>query len=80
MSAKQIDQSKTPSPESLVARVQGEFFEMPGLRLTCEQACRLGQVDVFTCERLLDHLVREGALCKTDSGFYVTSATTRRRS
>jgi hypothetical protein len=80
MSVKLRDKNKIRPPEWLVARVRGEFFEMPGLRLTREQACRLWQVDVSTCERLLDHLVREGSLCKTDSGFYVASETTRRRS
>ena len=80
MSLKQRDKGQARPPEWLVERVRGEFFEMPGLRLTYEQACRLWQVDVSTCKRLLDHLVREGSLCKTDSGFYVASETTRKRS
>src|SRR4029077_2606477 len=80
MAAKRSQKHKTPPPYPLVARVRGEFFEMPGLRLTCEQACRLWQVDVSTCKKLLDHLVREGSLCQTNSGFYVASETTRRRS
>lgn len=80
MSAKPTNKRRTQPPEPLVARVRGEFFEMPGLRLTPEQACRLWQVDVSTCERLLDRLVRDGSLCKTDSGFYVASETGRRRS
>jgi hypothetical protein len=71
---------ETPPPESLVARVRGEYFEMPGLRVTLAQACRLWQVDVFTCEMLLEYLVRVGVLCKTDSGFYIAAVTTRRRS
>ena len=79
MSAKQRDNGRRPPSASLVARVRGEFFEMPGLRLTFEQACRLWQVDVSTCEKLLDHLVREGCLCKTDSGFYIASQDMRRR-
>jgi len=78
MSANRSDKRKTQPPDWLVERARGEFFEMPGLRLTFEQACRLWQVDVSTCERLLDHLVGEGSLCKTDSGFYVASETTRR--
>ena len=36
------------------------------------------QMEVSLCERLLDHLVREGSLCKTDNGFYVASETRRR--
>jgi hypothetical protein len=67
------------SLESLVARVRGEYQEMPGLRLTFAQACRLWQVDASTCEMLLEQLVREMFLYKTDSGAYIAlSATTRR--
>jgi hypothetical protein len=36
--------------DALVARVPGEYGEMPGLRLIILQACRLWQVDLFTCE------------------------------
>jgi hypothetical protein len=69
-----------PSLESLVARVRGEYQEMPGLRLTFAQACRLWQVDASTCEMLLEQLVRERFLYKTDSGAYIAmSATTRRQ-
>jgi hypothetical protein len=71
---------ETPPPESLVARVRGEYFEMPGLRVTLAQACRLWQVDVSTCEMLFDYLIRVGFLSKTDSGFYIAAVTTRRRS
>ena len=52
---------------------------MPGLRVTLAQACRLWQVETATCEKLLDHLVREGVLCRTESGFYIASQDTRRR-
>ena len=62
--------------DSLVARVRGEYVEMPGLRVTVAQACRLWQVDMATCEKLLGHLVRDGFLSKTDSGFYVASRET----
>ena len=52
---------------------------MPGLQVTLAQACGLWQVDIATCETLLDHLVRDGFLCKTDSGFYAASQETRGR-
>jgi hypothetical protein len=71
---------ETPPPESLVARVRGEYFEMPGLRVTLAQACRLWQVDVSTSETLFEYLLRVGFLCKTDSGFYIAAGTTRGRS
>ena len=72
MPAKQRSAGHTP-PEWLVDRVRGEYAEMPGLRVTLAQACRLWQVDTATCETLLDHLVRDGFLCRTDSGFYAAS-------
>jgi hypothetical protein len=60
-----------PSPESLIARIRGEYREMPGLRLTLAQACRLWQVDAPTCETLLEQLVHEGFLHRTDNGAYI---------
>lgn len=60
-----------PPLESLAARVRGEYAEMPGLRLTLGQACRLWQMDASTCERLLDQLVRERFLYKTNGGCYI---------
>ena len=76
MPAKEQTKRKSPPPESLVARVRGEYVEMPGLRLTLEQACRLWQVDVSTCETLLEYLVRTGVLRKTASGFYIAAVPT----
>jgi hypothetical protein len=63
--------------ESLVARVRGEYREMPDLRLTCSQACRLWRVDITTCETVLEELVRRGVLYRTGSGAYVAGPTTR---
>jgi hypothetical protein len=60
-----------PLPEALVARIRGEYSEMPGLRLTLAQACRLWQLDASTCEVLLEQLVRETFLGKTPDGAYV---------
>jgi hypothetical protein len=68
-----------PPPDSLVARVRGEYGEMPGLQLTFSQACRLWHVDGSTCEVLLEHLIREGFLYKTDTGAYIAHPTTRNR-
>jgi hypothetical protein len=65
--------------ELLVTRVRAEYLEMLGLRVTLTQACRLWQLDAATCEALLDGLVREGFLYKTDGGFYVASPNTRTR-
>jgi DNA-binding IclR family transcriptional regulator len=61
-----------------MARIQGEYREMPGLRLTLAQACRLWHVDAATCETLLEHLVREGFLHRTDNGAYIARSSTAR--
>ena len=66
-----------PPLDALVARVRGEYSEMPGLQLTVSEASRLWQVDMPTCERLLEQLVREGFLYKTDNGAYGAGATSR---
>lgn len=62
---------RMPPRESLVARIRGEYTEMPGLRLTVAQACRLWQLDARTCESLFEQLVRETFLRKTLDGAYV---------
>ncbi len=43
-------------------RVQGEFSEMPGLRLTVAQAARLFNIERVQCQQLLDTLVTHGTL------------------
>jgi hypothetical protein len=62
-----------PRLELLVARVRGEYGEMPGLRVTAAQASWLWQVEGPTCEVLLDHLVEEGFLRRRTNGYYVVA-------
>jgi Fic family protein len=52
-------------------RIRGEFLEMPGLRLTSEQAARLWHVDAATCTAVLSRLVADRFLTRTRSGAYV---------
>ena len=59
------------SPQPLIDRIRGEYREMPGLRLTFAQACRLWQMDPQTCEATLDELVREAFLRRTNDGAYI---------
>ena len=66
-------------PDVLAARVRGEYSEMPGLQLTVTQACRLWQIDTLTCEILLEKLVHDDFLCKTEKGAYAAATTARRR-
>lgn len=56
--------------ESLVNRVQNEFVEMPGLRLTLEQACRLWALDHTTSRLVLDRLATDGFLWRNRDGAY----------
>lgn len=51
----------------IIQRVYSEFLEMPGLRLTHEQAQRLWQLDATTCLGILDALVDAKFLCRTGS-------------
>ena len=54
--------------EEIIRRIQGEFMEMPGLRLTDAQAQRLWGLDAATCSVLLDALVATGFLVRTRDG------------
>ena len=56
--------------EHLLRRIRGEYLEMPGLRLTCEQAQRLWGLDAPTCTRLLERLVDARFLRRGADGRY----------
>jgi len=43
--------------EDVFRRVQGEFLEMPGLRLTVTQASRLWGLEEGLCRRVIDVLI-----------------------
>jgi len=57
----------------VLRRVQGEYVEMPGLRLTTAQAQRLWGLDRASCDSLLDALVEAKFLLKTRDGAFVRS-------
>jgi hypothetical protein len=57
--------------EDLVRRVQGEFLEMPGLRLTEPQARRLWALEPSLCSAVLSELVEAGFLLRTREGAFV---------
>jgi hypothetical protein len=65
----------TPEPtrsiHEVLRRVQDEFLETPGLRLTEPQARRLWDLDSVSCEALLDALVDAKFLCKTRNGAFM---------
>ena len=55
---------------TLLKRVRAEYLEMPGLRLTLEQAQRLCGVERTMCHQVLEGLVLERFLCKKPNGTY----------
>lgn len=60
--------------DTILNRIRGEFLEMPGLRLTCEQAQRLCGLDRAVCQRALDWLVDARFLCVTANQMYALIA------
>ena len=60
-----------PAFAELIVRVQGEFREMPGLKLTEGQAQRLWGLDGRTCGLVLMALVEQRFLKRTPAGTYV---------
>jgi hypothetical protein len=55
----------------LVCRVQSEFLEMPGLRLTEPQVRRLSGLEPSYCADVLGVLVGAGFLVRTKDGFFM---------
>jgi hypothetical protein len=56
--------------KAVLTRIRAEYLEMPGLRLTIEQAQRLCGVERAWCERVMDALVAEQFLCVKADGAY----------
>jgi hypothetical protein len=57
--------------DEVLRRVQGEFLEMPGLRLTEPQARRLWGLDQASCAALLGALVDANFLFQTRDGAFM---------
>jgi hypothetical protein len=57
--------------DDVLRRVQGEFLEMPGLRLTEAQARRLWGLDAARCTELLGTLVESNFLFRTRDGAFM---------
>ena len=68
----------TRSLDDVIRRICAEYTEMPGLRVTLEQAQRLWGLDAATCLDALERLIAAGFLCKTQTNHYarLTSGTT----
>lgn len=54
--------------DDLLRRVEAEYREMPGLRLTFAQAQRLWSLDRESCEAVLNALVEAHVLARIRSG------------
>ena len=54
----------------IVHRVRGEFREMPGMRLTLEQAMRLWSLNRETCAAVLDELMASHFIERDTNGRY----------
>lgn len=59
--------------DDVLRRVQGEYIEMPGLRLTTAQAQRLWGLDRAACDALLGALVDAKFLSRTRDGAFMRS-------
>ena len=57
--------------DEVLQRIQGEFVEMPGLRLTRPQAQRLWGLERDVCDALLGALVDAQFLSQTRDGAFV---------
>ena len=57
--------------DDALLRIRGEYPEMPGLRLTTQQAQRLWNLDRARCEALLNALVDARFLRRTADGAFV---------
>jgi len=55
---------------SLVARIECEYREMPGLQLTESQMQRMWRLDGATCQVVITVLVTQGIVVKTPRNAY----------
>ena len=56
---------------SAIDTILGGYAQVPGLRLTCEQACRVWTLDATRCQGIFDALVDAGFLRVGSDGAYV---------
>jgi len=62
--------SSEPIRSGLVQRIQAEYMEMPGLKLTLPQAVRLFGVNTHESQRVLSELIACGYLRRDQNGAY----------
>ena len=57
--------------EDVLRRIQAEYREMPGLKLTPAQAQRLWNLNRATCDAALSYLVERRFLFRTVDGAFI---------
>ena len=62
---------RTKTIRDVLLRVQGEYRDMPGLKLTEAQVQRLLGIDCDTCAVILSTLIERRFLRRTKNGLYV---------
>ena len=65
-----MNNANFPAIDDLLRRICAEYSEMPGLRVTHDQAQRLWGLDASTCRQALECLVDVKFLTLTPSGQY----------
>ncbi|MGE0863413.1 MAG: hypothetical protein AB7P34_05880 [Vicinamibacterales bacterium] len=73
MNTQPYGSNSAPSEDgtTLQWRVRGEYLEMPGLRLSLDQAARMWAVDRESCGTVLDALVSARFLQRDQDGRYM---------
>lgn len=66
-----LEQPTDKDIRGLMQRIQSEYREMPGLRLTLPQAQRLWGLDQPKCEEVLRKLTHSNVLARTSDGAFV---------
>ena len=69
--------TEDPVDAGLIARILGEYREMPGLALTLDQARRLWGCDAATCRAVVDLLIARGVLRWSRDGRLVRGTSER---
>ena len=71
---KSMRASHPHSDHALHERIQSEYREMPGMRLTAQQAARLFNLEVNHCARVLEALVTNGFLWTNGREFHASTS------
>ena len=63
--------------DQAVRRARADFLEMPGLRVTSDEARRLWMLDTTTCATVLSSLVASGFLSRSGVDAFVACGRSR---